>query len=253
MRPDPFSWSLHLDALAGVALLVGAYAYAVRRHPAPGWRLACFTAGAALLVVIAVSPLDSLSFHLLTAHLLQNVVLAEWAPALVVLGLSPALAAALARHRPVRMLTMPFVALPLWLATYFLWHLPLAYDTALRHPATLLHVEHASYFATGVLMWWPALHDAPWRLSAQARAGYLFAAFVLSSPLGLLLLLLPNAVYEFYEGGFPEWGLSALKDQQLGGITMASEQAVVFFAAFAVLFARFLREEERRGPETALP
>jgi len=40
------------------------------------------------------------------------------------------------------------------------------------------------------------------------------------------------------------WGLSAATDQQLAGITMASEQAVVFFAAFAFFFLRFLRDEE---------
>ena len=62
----------------------------------------------------------------------------------------------------------------------------------------------------------------------------LFAAFVLASPVGLLMALLPEAAYSFYEEA-PErlWGLSPLTDQQLAGVTMTSEQAVVFFAASA--------------------
>lgn len=251
LRPDPYSWSAHPEASLPIVLLCIGYAVAARRFPTQAWRMACFGLGIALLLAAAISPLDPLSYHVLVAHLLQNVVLAEWAPALVVLGLAPALAARLARVAPVRQLTRPLVALPLWLATYFLWHLPPAYDTALEHDV-LLHLEHAMYFVTGCLLWWPVLHDAPWRLPAGMRAGYLFAAFVLASPLGLLLALLPDAIYSFYSEGPGLWGLSPLTDQQIAGITMAAEQAIVFFAVFALFFARFLREEEQaEGPEPA--
>ncbi len=73
---------------------------------------------------------------------------------------------------------------------------------------------------------------------------------MLSAPLGLVLALVPDAVYDFYVDA-PErlWGLSPLQDQQLGGVTMASEQAIVFFAVFALLFLRFLADEERREKE----
>jgi cytochrome c oxidase assembly factor CtaG len=247
VRPDPFAWTTHPEAVAGLLALTAAYALAVRRHPAPPWRVAAFGAGLALLLVAAVTPLESLAFHLLTAHLLQNVVLAEWAPALLVLAIPPALAGEVAARLPgARVLLHPAFALPVWVATYFLWHLPPAYDAALRHPHTLLHLEHACYLAAGLLLWWPVLQEAPHRLSYQLRAGYLFAAFVLASPLGLLLALLPDPVYGWYEGGFERWGLTALEDQQIAGVTMAAEQAVVFFAAFAVFFFRFMAEEERR-------
>ena len=58
-------------------------------------------------------------------------------------------------------MTHPFVALPLWLVNYMLWHLPWIYDTALENPDTLLHLEHALYFLTGILMWWSVVQDAP--------------------------------------------------------------------------------------------
>lgn len=246
---DPYAWSWNLEALVLVPLMALAYGVGLRRFPAPGWRIACFAAALVLLLAVMVTPLETLAVrYLLIVHLLQNVVLAEWAPLLLVLGLPPALAARLARPPLVRAVTHPLVALPVWLANYMIWHLPWVYDAALRHPHSLLHLEHALYFLTGIAMWWSVLHDEPHRLSAGARAAYVFAAFVLGSPIGLVIALVPSAVYQFYVEA-PErlWGLSALADQQLGGMFMAVEQAAVFFVVFAYWFLRFLAEEERRA------
>ena len=244
MRPDASAWTLHAEATIPILLLGAGYLVALRRVRAEQWRVACFATGIALLLAAAITPLDALTYHLLSAHLLQNVVLAEWAPALLVLGVPAALAHELARLPGARLATHPAVALPVWLATYFAWHLPVAYDAALREPL-LLHLEHLCYLVAGTLFWWPVLQEAPHRLAASRRAAYLFAAFVLGSPLGLLLALLPDAVYDFYADGPRLWGLSALTDQQIAGVTMAAEQAIVFFAAFAFFFWRFLAEEER--------
>lgn len=219
----------------------------VRSEVVPRWRLACFGGGLLLVLAAAITPLDSLATtSLLSAHLLQNVVLAEWAPALVVLGVPAGLAARLGRRRLFRALTHPAVALPLWLATYAAWHLPVAYDAALRHQSSLLHLEHATYFATGLLFWWPVLQDAPHRLSAGARATYVFAAFMLASPIGVVLSLLSEPAYSFYVDSPGLWGLSDLADQQIAGVTMSVEQAVVFFCVAAFFVLRHLREEESR-------
>ena len=245
---DPYAWTWNGEALVLVPLLVVAYAAAVRVYPTSRARVAAFAFAVALMLAVFATPVQTIALHfLLSAHLLQNVVMAEWAPALIMLALPPALAATLGRTRAVRALTRPVVALPLWLGTYFAWHVPAAYDFALRHPVSVLHLEHLSYLVAGLALWWPVLQDVPHRLTSGAKAAYVFAAFVLGSPLGLLLALVPSAVYATYRDGPGLWGLSALADQQLGGLTMATEQAVVFFAAFAVFFLRFLREEEARG------
>jgi len=242
---SPGDWSANWEALvpvaAAAAYLVGTRA---ERH---ALRAASFLLGCALLVVALVTPLDTLAReYLVWGHLLQNVVLAEWAPLLLVLGVPPALAARLTGPRIVRFLTRPYVALPLWVGTYALWHVPALYDAALRHPSSLLALEHATYVVSGALFWWCVWQDVPHRLSSMARAGYVFAAFVLSAPLGLVLALVPRPLYDFYAAA-PErvWGLSRLEDQQLGGMTMAGEQSIVFFAVFAYWFARFLAEQEQ--------
>jgi putative membrane protein len=249
VRPDPYAWSIHPEATLATAALAVVYYLTIRHRPPSRGRSAAFAGGIGLLAATAVTPLDALSFHLLSAHLLQNVVLAEWAPALLVLGLPPYLAARLGRNRAMRVLTYPPVALSVWLATYFLWHLPWAYDAALEHPAVLLHLEHGCYVAAGCLLWWPVIHDHPRSLHDAARAGYLFAAFLLASPIGLLLALLPEPVYDYYDDSNELWGLSPLTDQQIAGVTMAAEQAVVFFAVFAYFFFRFLAREEDALPD----
>jgi cytochrome c oxidase assembly factor CtaG len=242
---DPYSWPLDWDMLVVVPAFVAGYVWAQHRWPADARRRSAFALGLALLVAVYLTPLETIALHyFLSIHLLQNVVTAEWAPGLVVFGIAPALARHLERFRPVRALTHPLVALPLWLATYFVWHVPAVYDAALERPDSLLHLEHATYFVAGVLMWWPVIHG---RFSDGVKALYLFAAFVLASPLGLLLALLPNPVYDFYEAAPQLWGLSDLTDQQIAGVTMAVEQAIVFFAVFAYFLGRFLRAEEIAG------
>lgn len=244
MAPSPWSWEPAWPELA-LALLAGlAYVATARRYRPSRLRQALFALGLLLVVAVSVSPLATLALHYhLWAHLVQNVALAEWAPALLVAGLSPAAAAALACRSSLRRLTHPLVALPLWLATYGIWHVPAAYTAALEHPA-LLVLEHATYVCAGILLWWPVLQSAPRMLTAGAKSAYLFAAFVFASPLGLLLALLPSPLYAFYEDAPRLGGLDALTDQEIAGVAMAVSEAVVFFGVFTWFFVRFMAEEE---------
>lgn len=241
---DPYAWSWDTDALAVVPTLVVGYALLQVWWPSSRERRVAFAASQVLLLAVFLTPLETLALHyLLSAHLLQNVVVAEWAPGLAVFGLAPALARELERRAAVRAVTHPLVALPLWIGTYFVWHVPRIYDAALERPATLLHLEHATYFVAGALMWWPIVHG---RWTDGVKALYVFAAFVFASPLGLLLALLPRPVYPFYEHARHLW-VDHLTDQQIAGLTMAAEQAVVFFVVFAFSLARFLRSEAIAG------
>jgi putative membrane protein len=219
-------------------------------HP-PAWRVLSFLGGCVVLVAAFVTPLDTLAReYLVWAHLLQNVVLAEWTPLLLVLGVPPEFANRPARIGDVRALATPLVALPLWVATYLVWHVPTLYDAALRRPDTLLVLEHATYLLSGLALWWCVWQSEPHRVSAGGRAAYVLGAFVFSGPLGLVLALLPEPVYDAYADA-PErvWGLDRLADQQLGGMTMAAEQSAVFFAVFAFWLLRFLAEQEHHSDD----
>ena len=236
---------LSAEAVGLVPALALTYLVTTRRNrrinPLGRARIAAAAAALALIFLAFATELQQLALHtFLWAHLLQNVVLAEWAPALLVLAVPPAVAARASRV----VLFRPLVALPVWITTYLVWHLPWIYDYALRQPHSLLHVEHAMYLAAGFAVWWPVVHGA---YSAGAKAAYLFAAFVLASPLGLLLALIPRPVYSFYAHAPRAWGPGPLADQQIAGVTMAVEQAIVFFVVFAYYFLRFLRDEQTDG------
>lgn len=215
--------------------LVPVLAVGIAALKPPRDRALAATAALLLLFLAFVTQLQPLATHtFLWAHLLQNVVLAEWAPALLVLAVPEH------RLRTVRIPMLP--ALVAWIGTYFVWHLPAIYDAALRRPHTLLHVEHLTYLIAGVALWWPVIRG---NQSSGVKALYLFAAFVLASPLGLLLALIPRAIYPFYVHAPRTWGPRPLVDQQIAGVTMAVEQAAVFFAVFALYLRRFLKEEQR--------
>jgi cytochrome c oxidase assembly factor CtaG len=234
MHPSAEAIGLAPAVAAGLAL-------AARGGSVSRLRIGAGALGVALVFAAFFTQLEPFANHtFLWAHLLQNVVLAEWAPALLLLAIPPRVAERAAGFPLFR----PLVALPLWLAAYYTWHLPWIYDAALHHPHSLLHLEHLTYLAAGICIWWPVVHGTH---SAGVKAAYLFAAFVLASPLGLLLALIPRAIYPFYVHAPRTWGPGPLADQQIAGVTMAAEEAVVFFGAFAAYLLRFLADEQAGG------
>src|SRR5262245_62083564 len=152
------------EAVGLAPILALAVAWLARGRGVSRARIVLAVAGVALVFAAFVTELQELATHtFLWAHLLQNVVLAEWAPAPLLLAVPRDLAVRAAGFP----LFKPFVALPLWLATYYVWHLPWIYDAALRRPHSLLHIEHVTYLLAGICLWWPVIHG---RGSAGAKA-----------------------------------------------------------------------------------
>ena len=212
----------------------------------PAWRAWLFGLGVGLVVVSLNSPLETIAVeHLLLFHLLQNVIVSDWAPPLLLIGLTPPMRAALAERLGgwFAWVTRPAVALTVWLVAWYVIHLGAVYDAFLETPL-LLNLEHAILIAVGLLFWWPVLCDVPRSVPTLGRLAYVFAAFVGSAFLGLALTFSPP-VYGYYEN-LPErlWGISAEQDQNLGGILMSTEQALVLFSAIVWLLLRLFREEQ---------
>ena len=243
--PSPWSFTFEPLFLVLAAIAAVLYVRAWRRTPGPSWRAWCFGAGVAIVVGSLNSPLGTIAIdYLVLFHLLQNVMIGDWAPPLLLIGLTSPMREAIARRggRWFEALTRPAVALPVWLVGWYVLHLGAVYDAAVRS-TVLLAVEHAVLIAIGLLFWWPVISDVPRAAATLVRIGYVFAAFVLSAFLGLALTFAPP-IYDYYEER-PErlWGITAEQDQNLGGILMSTEQAVVFFAAIVWLLVRLFREE----------
>jgi cytochrome c oxidase assembly factor CtaG len=244
--PDPYSFTWEPVFLALAATAAVFYVRATRREPVRRLRIVSFFAGLVLIAGALNSPLETLAAHyLLLMHLLQNVMIADWAPPLLLLGLTPAMVAALARRGgwTLAVLTRPKVALPVWLAGWYAIHFAAFYDVALRNP-WLLNVEHAILIAMGTLFWWPVIAGRPNPLSTLASLGYLAAAFVGSTFLGLALTFATRPIYDFYEEAPRLWGLSTVQDQNYAGVLMNVEQALVFLVAIGYFVLRLIEEDD---------
>jgi len=232
---------LVLAAAAGVL-----YWRAVRSESPPWWRPTAFWSGLFLIAASLNSPLETIaSKYLLLMHLLQNALIADLAPLLVLLGLTPRMREALDRRGAARLRSRWI--LPVWLAAWYLTHVAVFYDWALRI-GWGLNVEHAILIAVGLLFWWPIVSG---RLSPPAGLAYLGAAFVGSSFLGLAYIFSSSAFYSFYEHAPRLWGLSPVRDQNLGGILMNGEQTIVFLLAIGWFVMRLLDEEHAREEAVA--
>ena len=156
---------------------------AARRERVPAWRVAAFGGGLFLIAVALNSPLETLSAdYLLVMHLLQNVVIADWAPPLLVLGLTPGMREEITRRggRALEIATRARIALPVWLVGWYAIHFAGFYDAALANP-WLLNVEHALLIAIGLVFWWPVITG---RFSPPVAIAFLGAGFVGSAFLG---------------------------------------------------------------------
>jgi putative membrane protein len=231
-----------------LALAVGAgalYWRAARTESVPRWRIVAFGGGLFLVAASLNSPLETIAAHyLLLIHLLQNALIADVAPLLVALGLTPRMREELGRRGANRLRSRWI--LPVWLGAWYCTHVAVFYDWALR-TGWGLNVEHGILMGVGLLFWWPIVSG---RLTPPAGLGYLAVAFVGSSFLGLGYIFSSRPFYSFYEHAPRLWGLSPVRDQNLGGIFMNGEQTLVFLLAIGWFVVRLLDEEHARDPNT---
>ena len=225
-----------------LVLAAAAAAAYVRAGLPSGRRTAVFVAGLVLIAAPLNSPLETIAAHrLLLVHLLQNALIADIAPLLLLLGLTPAMRAWLERHGGRRLRARYTIVA--WLLAWYGTHLAGFYDWALDS-GWALNVEHALLIAGGLLFWWPIVSG---RLAVPAGLAYLGAGFVTSSFLGLALIFSSKPFYSFYEHAPRLWGLSPQRDQNLGGIFMNAEQTLVFLCAIGWYVWRLLEEEHVSG------
>jgi cytochrome c oxidase assembly factor CtaG len=217
------------------------YWRAARTDPPTTWRVVAFASGLFLIAASLNSPLETIASHfLLLIHLLQNALIADVAPLLVLLGLTPRMRSELGR-RGLDRLRARWI-LPIWLGAWYLTHLAPFYNWALR-TGWGLNIEHAILIAVGLLFWWPIVSG---RLTVPAGLGYLAVAFLGSSFLGLAYIFSSSPFYSYYEHVPRLWGLSPVRDQNLGGILMNGEQTLVFLLAIGYFVMRLLDEEHAR-------
>jgi cytochrome c oxidase assembly factor CtaG len=241
--------------LAPVAVIAGLYVVrartlALRHRPVPGWRQLCFAAGILLMLVALVSPLAALDHELVWVHMAQHLLLADLAALLIVLGLTGPLLQPLLAMRGLgwlRLLSQPVVALPLWLANLYLWHLPALYQAALSNQAVHA-LEHACFVGFGIAMWMALLGPLPkpdW-FGNGARLIYVVVVRFGGAVLANVLLWAGSPLYPDYAPGEAAHGITPLADQGAAGVLMMIEQSLVTLGLFAWLFFRAAQQSDER-------
>jgi cytochrome c oxidase assembly factor CtaG len=229
------------------------------------WHAGGFILGLFLIWLAIASPLSALDHEMLTAHMVQHLLLMTFAAPLILLGepvktlpygLPRRLVQEVGRpfqstalHRVWSALTHPVSCWPAicWLAaasTLVAWHIPAVFVLGLR--SQMWHgIEQVSFLASGLLFWWPVVQ--PWRSASKwpesSLLVYLFLATLPCDILSGFLVFCDRVVYPVYFSSSQLFGLSALEDQQCAGALMWTCVTIVYLVAGAIVTARLLSSD----------
>jgi putative membrane protein len=262
-------WSPPVFLTATVVLTMVVYVrgwFAIRRTRSvqfPALRLAAFLFGLAIIWIAIGSPLDGFADALLSAHMVEHLLLMSFVPPLLLLGFPVVpLLRGLPRGFTVRVLgpllrlktlrqighflTMPVVA---WLAMNLIflgWHVPAAYDFALEHEHWH-EFEHICFLGSAILFWWPLIR--PWPTAAHTLGWYalpyLVLADIVNTVLSAFLAFCGRPVYGYYLREPNAFHISPLSDQELGAVIMWVVGSLVFLIPAVIVTVGLLQRETR--------
>jgi putative membrane protein len=256
-------WSFEPAVILPMLAAGALYGAGLRRLPLRMRRSAAyFWAGWLLLTIALVSPMHRWSSWLFSVHMSQHEFLMIGAAPLIVLGrpgltILRAFPASASRRLTAwsaraglaaawRGITRPAVA---WLVHAFVlwaWHIPVWFEATLHHE--WIHAaQHASFLVTALWFWY-SVFRAPRRVADYGWGVVnLFFTAVHTSVLGALITFAPRPWYPSYQTLAPEWGLSALEDQQIGGLIMWVPAGLVYILGALALLSAWLRAAPASG------
>ena len=249
------AWHTHPDAWALLGAIELAYLFAVRRGRASRRQITLFSCGVGVLLIASDWPLHDLAErYLYSAHMVQHMLMTFVAAPLLLLGTPEWLARGILRRtrllRPVRFLGRPVPDLIQFNAILVFSHWPLIVDGTLEnHP--LHFVAHAVLLVSALLMWLPIVSPLPEVPQARppTKMLYLFLQTIVPTVPASFLTFGTTPLYHFYEHVPRLWGLSALNDMQIAGLTMKIVGGFYLWTIIAVIFFRWHYAEERTSGE----
>jgi putative membrane protein len=224
------------------------------------WEVAAFWAGWWTLVIALVSPLHPWGRVLFSAHMTQHELLMIGAAPLLVLG-RPIVAFLFALplqdarqiSRVARVpslkkvwswLTEPLIGWGIHAAALWLWHIPRFFEATLT--SNFVHdVQHLSFFGSALLFWWALIHGRAGVRGFGVAVLYLFTTMAHTGALGALITLANTELYPAYAQTSSRWPLTAMEDQQLGGVIMWVPAGLVYIVAALALIAGWMRNSDR--------
>jgi putative membrane protein len=223
-----------------------------------------FVIGWSTLALALLSPIDAWGEALFSVHMVQHELLMVVAAPLLVMGRPlEAWTWALPRAAPHglfrianarifaavwKVFTEPLGAWAVHAVVLWVWHVPALFQAALENEG--IHVlQHASFLASALLFWGSvARRETPRDGVAVAS---LFTTMMHTGALGALLTFAPTPWYAHYAAVGGAFGLSALEDQQLGGLVMWVPAGMTYMVGALALVARWLSPVELHGSRGA--
>jgi cytochrome c oxidase assembly factor CtaG len=139
------------------------------------------------------------------------------------------------------------VAVVVWMVNFYVWHLPVLYQAALRHD--LIHgLQHISFLVFGIAMWMGLLGPLPkprWFGNA-ARLIYIIVVRLAGTVLANAMIFAGGAWYPIYRASDAHWHISPLGDQIAAAGVMMVEESLLTIGLFCWLFLKVAREGEER-------
>jgi putative membrane protein len=262
--PGWLNWAIETDVVIITVLLLYGYAYAATRlrwrlpdaGRVKGSQVAYFLLGVGALYFATGGPLHDLADrYLVSAHMLQHVMLMIVVPPLFIAGVPSWLWQTFLRQPGVmpvaRVVTHPLVALGAFNAVFLLTHLPPVVELQLS--SGLFHLlVHALQVAVGIVMWWlvvSPLSELP-PLSYPYQMGYLFVQSLLPAVFAGVFTFSTGAIYPFYDQQPRLWGISIVEDQQAAAAIMKILGSIIIWSFIGVAFFKWFAKEEAeaRGP-----
>lgn len=265
---NPVVWAAVLAVAAAHVLGVRGLAAGFRRQGAEPPRYLVrealiFQAGLLTVLLALVSPLGYWSLRYIWVRSLQDLLLANVAPALIVIG-----APWLALRRSVRPrdrvpVTGPtdesrevaaqaaagwplasMAVLAAFNVGWCVWHLSAPYDAALGHPLVYA-AEVVTYLGLGILLWLQLVGSRPHvpRLSPLRRVMALAAIVVVGTVMAMVLVFSSRIAYPGYIPG-PHQIVSVLSDQQLAGAVLWVLMLPSYVITGVALLVQWLHEED---------
>ncbi len=263
VRSWPFDPWLAAATLLTAAIYGRGWRILLRRDP-HRWhrgRLAAFWGGLSVIYLALASPIEAFSPFLLSIHMTQHLLMMMVAAPLIWLGapffpmlrglpepIRAVWIGPLVRSPPIRRacarLTHPAVALLLFVAATWIWHLPAVYDLALRS-SNWHYFQHICFLGTALLFWYPVVRPYPARprWSVWLLLPFLFVADVQNTLFAALLTFATRPLYAYYLEMPRLAGSSAVADQSIAGIIMWLAGSLAFLGPLCWIGVRLLYGE----------
>ena len=209
----------NLDPVAIGALVALALLQLHALRSASGGRRALAAGGWAVAGAAFFSPLCALSVALFSARVGQHMIL--------VLVAAPLIAAGWPRRSGFSARRLAIDTACFGLALWF-WHMPAPYAGTFRSDA-LYWTMHVTLFGSAVLLWRDLIHHEAEHAFAPVAAGLLTSVHM--GLLGAVLTFAGVPLFAQHLATAPLWGMSAMTDQQLGGLLMWVPGIALFIGA----------------------